>query len=134
MGRSSIVAPGRSIDAHHIAPERSIGGIQAKYIILAPAHLQAQGQHHFYDFLWHRTRLPLPGEPDHLHTKGTSPTHNPSLPEVPEQCFAQGNWIDPRVKVEVFILVMADAFLQFVGNTVTFRKSPLSIGGDPGRK
>ncbi len=130
-GRTAEVSPRSGFQAHHIAAERCMRGIQGQDFPLAVAKFEPEGQHGLDEFLPHGP-FPVPGDADHLHGEGAAAAYHVPRFQIVDESPAQRHGIHARMPVELPVFELYQRRGETLRYGVAGREAPLLVGGDAG--
>ena len=131
LRRTGKIAPGCGLQADHIPAEGRMGCVNAEDVTFRVLPFQRDGQQYLMQFFGNGTGRVAARHPHHLHGKGASTAYDPPglviLPCRPHH----RHRIHAGMAMKIPVLKLKDGYFKTLRNLSGWRKSPLTVGGDP---
>ena len=131
-GVAPEVAPGGGVEAHGVAAEGRVGGVEAEHLLLREREREAQREDGLHGLLGERAGPSLAGQAHHLHGERAAAAHDAAAAEVRDRRAAERERVDSRVPVEAAVLEAGDRGRELRRHRGCDAEAPLAVRRDRG--
>ena len=130
-GRMSEITPRCGIKPHYISPERGMRSIKGKDFRFRVSTFETRCQYHLNQLFSDRSAFST-RETNRLHRQRTSPTYHSSSLDILHQRSPRRQRVNTPVPVIITVFKSNQALCELLRYRIAHRKTPLSVGCDPG--